>query len=106
VADGGVAVPAFVGVLGPVGPGRVVGKVGVEMEEVQGEQSGCCGEQEDSHEGREAEPRGFRIGMCEFRLHQQDAWVRRWDGRHAELLPGKDDWKCWQCLDVLYNSPL
>ncbi len=45
VADGAVAVPAFVGVLGPVHPGGVVGEVGVEMEGVQGEEDGG-GEQE------------------------------------------------------------
>ncbi len=36
VADGAVAVPAFVGVFGPVHPGGVVGEVGAEMEGVQG----------------------------------------------------------------------
>ena len=34
VADGSIAVPAFVGVLCPVHPGGVVGEVGVEMEGV------------------------------------------------------------------------
>ncbi len=40
VADGGVAVPAFVGVFGPVHPGRVVGEVGLEMEGVEVEEDG------------------------------------------------------------------
>ena len=40
VADGAVAVPAFVGVLGPVHPGGVVGEVGAEMEGVQDEEDG------------------------------------------------------------------
>ena len=38
VADGGVAVPAFVGVLGPIHPGRVVGEVGLEMDGVEAEE--------------------------------------------------------------------
>ncbi len=38
VADGSVAVPAFVGVLGPVHPGRVVGEVGPEMQGVEAEE--------------------------------------------------------------------
>jgi hypothetical protein len=37
VADGGVAVPAFVGVLGPVHPGGVVGKIRPEMQGVETE---------------------------------------------------------------------
>jgi len=83
MADGGVAVPAFVGVLGPVGPGGVVGEVGVEMEEVQGEEDGCRGEQEDAHDGCEAEARGFRIGMCEFRLYRQRSGISEmgWEAR-------------------------
>jgi hypothetical protein len=40
VADGSVAVPAFVGVLGPVHPGGVIGEVGVEMYGVEGEEEG------------------------------------------------------------------
>ena len=40
VTDGPVAVPAFVGVFGPVHPGRVIGEVGVEMEGVQNEEDG------------------------------------------------------------------
>ena len=41
VADGGVAVPAFVGVLGPVHPGGVVGEVGLEMQGVEAEEDRC-----------------------------------------------------------------
>jgi hypothetical protein len=37
MADGSIAVPSFVGVLGPVHPGGVVGEVGVEVEGMQGE---------------------------------------------------------------------
>jgi len=61
VADGGVAVPTFIGVLGPVGPGRVVGKVGVEMKEVKEEEDDSDGEQEAAHDGGETDPRGLRI---------------------------------------------
>ncbi len=46
VADGSVAVPAFVGVLGPVHPGGVVGEVGVEVKGVQDEEDG--GEEEQN----------------------------------------------------------
>ena len=52
VADGGVAVPAFVGVLGPVHPGGVVGEVGVEMEGVEGEED-SGGEEENGLDGLE-----------------------------------------------------
>src|SRR5207248_1561901 len=46
VADGCVAVPAFVGVFGPVHPGGVVGEVGAEMDGVEGEKEG--GDEEES----------------------------------------------------------
>ena len=46
VANGCIAVPAFVGVFGPVHPGGVVGEVGVEMDGVKGEEEG--GDQEES----------------------------------------------------------
>ena len=38
VTDGGITVPAFVGVFGPVHPGGVVGEVGVEMKGVEGQE--------------------------------------------------------------------
>jgi hypothetical protein len=47
VADGCIAVPAFIGVLCPVHPGRVVGKVGVEMESMQSEEEGSDEEEND-----------------------------------------------------------
>ena len=46
VADGAVAVPAFVGVFGPVHPGGVVGEVGAEMEGVKSQEDG--GDEEEN----------------------------------------------------------
>jgi hypothetical protein len=46
IADGAVAVPALVGVFGPVHPGGVVGEVSVEMDCVQGQED-CGDEKED-----------------------------------------------------------
>ncbi len=46
VADGCVAVPAFVGVLGPVHPGGVIGEVGAEMEGVKSQEGG--GDEEEN----------------------------------------------------------
>ena len=43
VADGGVAVPAFVGIFRPVHPGGLVGEVGGEVDGVQGEEEGGQG---------------------------------------------------------------
>ena len=52
VADGSIAVPAFVGVFGPVHPGGVVGEVGVEVKGVQDEKDGGR-EEENGLEGLE-----------------------------------------------------
>ena len=41
VADGSIAVPALVGIFGPIHPGRVVGEIGVEMDGVQSEEDSC-----------------------------------------------------------------
>ena len=50
VADGGIAVPAFIGVLGPVHPGGEIGEVRGEMDEVKREEErGGC-EKQDSEE--------------------------------------------------------
>jgi hypothetical protein len=46
VADGAVAVPALVGVFGPIHPGGVVGEVSVEMGGVQGQED-CCDKKEN-----------------------------------------------------------
>jgi hypothetical protein len=42
VANGGVSIPALVGVLGPVHPRRVIGKVGPEVKDVEAEED--CGD--------------------------------------------------------------
>ena len=54
VADGRIAVPTFVGVLGPVHPGRVVGEVGREMEEVKGKEQAGDGEEKAAQKVCEA----------------------------------------------------
>jgi len=46
VADGSIAVPAFVGVLGPVHPGGVIGEVGAEMKGVKSQEGG--GDEEEN----------------------------------------------------------
>ena len=66
MADGGVAVPAFVGVLGPIDPGRVVGEVGGEMEEVQGEEDGRDDEQDRSQRAGEVMAGGGRDGVVDW----------------------------------------
>lgn len=61
VADGTVAVPAFVGIFGPVHPGGVVGEVGVEMDGVENEE--CSGDDEQDGLGslEDAERDGVRL---------------------------------------------
>ena len=58
VADGGVAVPAFVGVFGPVHPGGVVGKVGGEVDGMKDEEEG----RSDQHRGVEGTAKRFGQG--------------------------------------------
>src|SRR5665213_3604217 len=57
LANGGVAVPAFVGVFRPVVPGGVVGEVGAEVEEVEREEDGRDREEEPAEDGREVRGR-------------------------------------------------
>src|SRR5665213_4354783 len=57
LANGGVAVPAFVGVFGPVVPGGAVGEVGAEVEEVEREEDGREREEEPAEDGREVRGR-------------------------------------------------
>jgi hypothetical protein len=61
VADGCVAVPAFVGVFGPVHPGGVVGEIGAEMNGMKGEKEG--GDEEENGLGglEEAGRDGVRL---------------------------------------------
>ena len=47
MSDGSVAVPSFVGVLGPVHPWGVIGEVSVEMKDVQNEEDGGGEEEND-----------------------------------------------------------
>jgi len=71
VADGGVAVPAFVGVFGPVHPGGVVGGIGGEVAEVEGEKEGGREEEENLKGLEEAGRDGEGLG------HFQDARLKR-----------------------------
>src|SRR5215469_872812 len=57
MANSGVAVPAFVGVLGPVHPGRAVGEVCGEMEKVERKEHRRYREQEQAWQMSES---------CEF----------------------------------------
>jgi len=71
VADGGVAVPAFVGVFGPVHPGGVVGGIGGEVAEVEGEKEGGREEEENLKGLEEAGRDGEGLG------HFLDARLKR-----------------------------
>jgi hypothetical protein len=61
VADGSVAVPAFVGVLGPVHPGGVIGKVSVEMYCVEGEEEGGNEEEKSFDDVEDTRRDGVRM---------------------------------------------
>jgi hypothetical protein len=78
VTDGGVAIPAFVGVLGPVHPGGVVGEVGAEVKGVQEEEDEGA-QKKKSLQGFEEERRvwtrerhGYRRVKRTFELRVED----------------------------------
>jgi hypothetical protein len=64
VSNGGVTVPSFVGVLGPIHPGGVVGEVGFEVKGVQIQKDGGSAEEQDVDRAakREAKTRRWEIG--------------------------------------------
>jgi len=62
LANGTVAVPAFVGVFRPVVPGGVVGEIGAEVEEVEDEEDRRDREEEPAEDGREVRG-GLECGL-------------------------------------------